>query len=106
MDKIWLKSYASSVPPEIDIEKTTPEALARTAQRFPDNTALIFQGTKISFKKLDEMVSRFASALTDLGVKPGDTIATLLPNIAQMVVAVYGALRAGAMVALDKSSLY
>ena len=102
MDKIWLKSYASSVPPEIDIEKINPsEALTRTAQRFPDNTALIFQGTKISFKKLDEMVSRFASALTDLGVKPGDTVATLLPNIAQMVVAVYGALRAGAVVALN-----
>ena len=102
MDKIWLKSYAPEVPACIDIEKINPpEALARTAKRFPDNTALIFQGTKISFRKLDDMVSRFAAALVDLGVKPGDTVATLLPNIVQMVVAIYGALRAGALVALN-----
>ena len=102
MDKIWLKSYSPEVPTQIEIEKINPpEALARTAKRFPDNTALIFQGTKISFKKLDEMVSRFASALVDLGIKPGDTVATLLPNIVQMVVAVYGALRAGAICALN-----
>ncbi|MGA8832407.1 MAG: long-chain fatty acid--CoA ligase [Desulfomonilaceae bacterium] len=102
MDKIWLKSYAPEVPAHIDIEKINPpEALARTAKRFPNNTALIFQGTKISFRKLDDMVSRFAAALVDLGVKPGDTVATLLPNIVQMVVAIYGALRAGALVALN-----
>ncbi len=102
MDKIWLKSYAPEVPAHIDIEKINPpEALTRTAKRYPENTALIFQGTKISFRKLDDMVSRFAAALVDLGVKPGDTVATLLPNIVQMVVATYGALRAGALVALN-----
>ncbi|MGO8880539.1 MAG: long-chain-fatty-acid--CoA ligase [Desulfomonilaceae bacterium] len=102
MDKIWLKSYAPEVPAHIDIEKINPpEALTRTAKRYPENTALIFQGTKISFRKLDDMVSRFAAALVDLGVKPGDTVATLLPNIVQMVVATFGALRAGALVALN-----
>ncbi|MCX5874229.1 MAG: long-chain fatty acid--CoA ligase [Deltaproteobacteria bacterium] len=102
MDKIWLKSYSSSVPAQIDIEKINPpDALSRTANRFPDNAALIFQGAKITFKQLDDMVSRFASALVDLGVKPGDTVATLLPNIVQMVVAIFGALRAGATVALN-----
>ncbi|MCL5124577.1 MAG: long-chain fatty acid--CoA ligase [Deltaproteobacteria bacterium] len=102
MDKIWLKSYAPEVPAHLDIEKISPpEALTRTAKRYPDKTALIFQGTKITFQKLDDMVSRFASAMIDMGIKPGDTVATLLPNIVQMVVAIYGAMRAGAVVALN-----
>ncbi|MGO9566519.1 MAG: long-chain-fatty-acid--CoA ligase [Desulfomonilaceae bacterium] len=99
MEKIWLKSYAKGVPAEVSFEKITlAEALARSAARFPDNPALLFQGTTVTFKQLDEMVSRFAAALTALGVKPGDRVATLLPNLVQMVVAVYGAFRAGAVV--------
>jgi long-chain acyl-CoA synthetase len=98
MEKIWLKSYHNAVPAEIDFEKITlPEAMARTAAKFPNNPALLFQGTSISFRKLDDMVSRFASALTALGVKPGDKVALLLPNLVQMVVGTYGILRAGAV---------
>jgi long-chain acyl-CoA synthetase len=98
MEKIWLKSYHKAVPAEIDFEKITlPEALAKSAKRFSDNPALLFQGTSISFRKLDEMVSRFASALAALGVKPGDKVSLLLPNLVQMVVGTYGILRAGAV---------
>ena len=96
MEKIWLKSYHRAVPAEIDFEKITmPEALARSAEKFPNNPALLFQGTTISFRQLDDMVSRFASALVALGARPGDKVALLLPNIVQMVVAIYGTQRAG-----------
>lgn len=102
MEKIWLTSYAEGIPAEIDFEKVTlAEGLTRTAKRFPNNTALIFQSTKISYRELDDMVSRFAGALLAMGVKPGDAVATLLPNIVQMVVAYYGTLRAGGVVALN-----
>jgi long-chain acyl-CoA synthetase len=106
MDKIWLKSYASNVPKEMTFEDITlPEALARSAKQFPENPALIFQGKSISFRKLDDMASRFASALRGLGVKPGDKVALLLPNLIQMVVATYGIFRAGA-VAVMNNPLY
>ncbi len=102
MDKIWLKSYAPSVPHEIDFEKVTlPEALTNTAKRFPSNPALIFQNKTISFKEFDEMVSKFAAGLRSLGVQPGDTVALLMPNLVQTVVAIYGAFRAGAVMALN-----
>ena len=78
-----------------------PEALARSAERYPDNPALLFQGTTVTYRRLDEMVSRFASALVALGVKPGDKVALLLPNIVQMVVAIYGTFRAGAVAVLN-----
>ena len=94
MEKIWLKSYHNAVPAEINFEKIAlSEALTETAERFPNNPALLFQGLPYSFKKLDDMVSRFASALVALGVNPGDKVALLLPNLVQMVAATYGAFR-------------
>jgi len=102
MEKIWLKSYAHGVPTEIVFEKITlPEALARSAERYPYNPALLFQGTTVTYRRLNEMVSRFASALVTLGARPGDKVALLLPNIVQMVVAVYGTFRAGAVAVLN-----
>ena len=102
MEKIWLKSYAPGVPGEIEFEKITlAEALSRSAGQFPERPALLFQGTTVNFQQLDDMVSRFAAALVALGVKPGDKVAFLLPNLVQMVVAIYGALRVGAVVALN-----
>ncbi|MBI5568953.1 MAG: long-chain fatty acid--CoA ligase [Desulfomonile tiedjei] len=102
MEKIWLKSYYGPVPRELDFEKITlPEALTRTANRFPDNPALHFQGAKITYQQLDDMASRFAGALVAMGVRPGDKVALLLPNLVQTVVATYGALRAGATVVMN-----
>lgn len=102
MEKIWLKSYASGVPAELNFEKINPsDALTRTAERFPNNTALIFQGAKITYRQLDDMVSRFASALAGMGIRPGDKVAVLLPNIPQCVIGIYGSFRAGAVCALN-----
>jgi long-chain acyl-CoA synthetase len=102
MEKIWLKSYADGVPAEVVFEEITlPQALARSAERYPDKPALLFQGTTITYRRLDEMVSRFASALVALGVRPGDKVAFLLPNIVQMVVGIYGTFRAGAVAVLN-----
>ncbi len=102
MEKIWLKSYAPGVPEEIKIEPITlSDALTRTAKRFPNNPALHFQNNTVTFKQLDEMVSKFASALHSLGVKPGDKVSFLLPNLIQTVVGMYGAFRAGAIAVMN-----
>jgi len=102
MEKIWLKSYAKGVPHELTFERVTlSAALSQTARKYPTKAALLFQGTSVSFMQLDDLVSRFASALLGLGVKPGDRVAVLLPNLVQTVVAYYGTLRAGAICALN-----
>ncbi|MFZ5867500.1 MAG: long-chain-fatty-acid--CoA ligase [Thermodesulfobacteriota bacterium] len=101
MEKIWRKSYVTGVPHEIRFEEITlPAALSRSAARYRDTPALVFQGTEVTFHQLDEMASRFASALKSLGVKPGDRVGILLPNLIQTAVAVYGALRLGATVCM------
>ncbi len=62
-------------------------------------------GKKISYRKLNELVNRFAKALLDLGVEPGDKIAVCLPNIPQVIIANLAIFRIGA-VAVQNNPLY
>ena len=102
----WIRSYEAGVPAHLEYpDITLGEVLSSTASRFPDNTALIFYGEKISYGKLDALVNRFANALAGLGVNKGDRVALMLPNIPQMVIAYYGTLRRGA-VAVATNPLY
>ena len=101
-DRSWHRSYPHQVPPEIEFESlAVPEFLSRSARRYPDNDAVVFMGKRISYRELDGMVNRFARVLTDLGIRSGDTVAMLLPNIPQMVIASYAAFRIGAVVAMN-----
>jgi len=102
MEKAWYKSYAKGVPFQIKYEPTPmPQALIRTVKNFPEKTALIFIDSKISYKQLNEMANRFANFLLDMGVKPGDKVAMLMPNMPQIVAATYGAWKAGAVVVMN-----
>jgi long-chain acyl-CoA synthetase len=102
MEKPWHGSYAEGIPYTVDYENMSlPQSLRRSAADFPDQTALIFLDAKISYKKLNEMANRFANALLGLGVKPGDKIALLMPNMPQIVAATYGCWRAGAVVVMN-----
>ncbi|HOT46056.1 MAG TPA: long-chain fatty acid--CoA ligase [Spirochaetota bacterium] len=102
MDKPWLKSYAPGVSSSLQYEPITlSEVLARTSAKYPDKTALIFLDAKITYRQLNDMVNSFANALIDMGVKPGDKVAMLMPNMPQIVIASYGAWRAGAVVVMN-----
>jgi long-chain acyl-CoA synthetase len=76
------------------------DLLSNAALEFPDRAALIFFGQKIGYRELDRLSNRFAHALRKLGVKKGDRVAIVLPNIPQFVIAFYGILKAGAVVVL------
>jgi long-chain acyl-CoA synthetase len=102
----WTRFYEAGVPAHLEYpDITLGEALSNTASKFPDHTALIFYGKKISYGQLDALVNRFANALAGLGVNKGDRVALMLPNIPQMVIAYYGTLRRGA-VAVATNPLY
>ncbi len=98
MEKVWLKNYPQGVPESLEIPVISlGEMLEGTAKKYPDNTAIIFMGKKITYKELDELTNRFANALKNLGVKKGDPVAIQLPNIPQLVIAYYGTLKLGAV---------
>jgi len=101
-DKPWLKSYQKGVPEHIKYEEICmPDILERTAAQFPKNDALIFQGYKLNFTQLKEMVDKFATCLTDFGVKKGDAVAILLPNMIPCVAAYFAILKIGAITVMN-----
>ncbi len=105
-DRQWLKNYGKDVPGSIDYAKLTLiEALYRSAKNHPENTALIFEGYRIKYSTLLDMVERLAAALTRLGIEKGDRVALLLPNIIHNVVGYYAILRANAIV-VSNNPLY
>ena len=101
-ERIWHKSYAPGVPPAIEPEKITiAEVLRRTAGRFPDRTAFYFMGRKITFAELESLVNRFTRALAALGVRAGDKVAMLMPNLPQLVIANHACYRLGAVTVMN-----
>ena len=101
-ERVWHKSYAPGVPPEIAIQKiTVGEALIRTAKKFPDHTGFIFMGRRITYRELDKLVNRFANALINLGVKAGDKVGMLMPNLPQLIIANHAVHRLGAVTAMN-----
>jgi long-chain acyl-CoA synthetase len=101
-ERIWHKAYAPGVPTTIDYEEMTlPAAFDRSVERFPDRTALIMMGKRISYRELSGLVNRFANALDDLGLKKGEKVALIMPNMPQMVIAAYAAFKLGGVVVMN-----
>lgn len=102
VDKPWLKSYEKGVPATIKYEEICmPDILEKTVVAFPNNSALIFQGYTLTYTQFKEMVNRFATCLTDFGIKQGDAVAILLPNLIPCVVAYFSILKIGAIVVMN-----
>ncbi|MCA1794818.1 MAG: AMP-binding protein, partial [Desulfobacteraceae bacterium] len=100
--KIWVKSYEPGIEPTINFtDMLVPQYLTESAKQFPDKPALIFQGYTVTFRELDDMVGRFSAALKDYGIKKGDSVAILLPNVIPCVVAYYATLRIGGIVVFN-----
>ncbi len=101
-ERIWHKSYVPGVPAEVEFEKTTiAHGLRRTAKKYPDRTAIIYMGKKITYRELESLVNRFTHALIGIGVEEKDKVAMLLPNIPQLIIADHAAYRAGAVTAMN-----
>lgn len=84
---------------------TLPEMLEATARRSAQRTALIYFGSRISYAQLLEHVERCAAGLQALGLRKGQSVALMMPNCPQFIIAYFGALRAGAIVTAT-SSMY
>jgi long-chain acyl-CoA synthetase len=95
----WLQSYQEGVPAHIDIpDYPLTWLLDNAVHHYPNNTAIIYYGHKITYAQLSTLADRFAIGLQKIGVKKGDRVAIALPNIPQYPIVFYGALRAGAVV--------
>ncbi len=95
-ERPWLAHYEAGVPYTVGIPNITAHHLLRSAvRRFPLQTAIIFEGRKLSYRFLNHEVNRFANALISLGLGKGARVVLLMPNLPQMVIGFFGTLKAG-----------
>lgn len=97
--KPWLEQYDEGVAHTVDVpDKPLHHFLEETAQKSPDHTAIIFKGTEMSFRELNETADAIAAALAASGFKKGDRAVIYMPNTPQFVIAYFGVLKAGGIV--------
>lgn len=76
--------------------------LIRSARVFPEKTAVVYRDTRYTYRQFAQRVNRLASALQRLGLRQGDRVAFLCPNIPPMLEAHYGVpLAGGILVAIN-----
>jgi fatty-acyl-CoA synthase len=71
--------------------------LPRAAEIFPDRTAIVHGAQRVTYGQFFERAKRLASALQKAGVKRGDVVSAMLPNIPAMLEAHYGVPMCGAV---------
>ena len=81
----------------MDTFQVTTDWLRARAMASPEGLALLIDSRPWRFGELDSLASRFAGYLAGVGVRPGDHVATLLPNSLAAVLSVFALVRLGAV---------
>ncbi len=98
--------YPEEVPRVLAWTRRPLQALLEdSASRYPESAATGFFGASMTYAELDREANRFAHALAEMGVQPGDRVAVHLPNSPQLIICLFGTLKAGA-IATMASPLY
>ena len=101
MKRIWLDSYPEGVPHDIDISEYSSvfDLFTQSCKRFGARTAYSSFNHQVTFSEVEQYTKQLACYLqNDLGLKKGDRIGIMLPNLIQYPVAVLAAFRLGLVV--------
>ena len=95
----WIPSYAPGTTFDAPLRATlVTRLLSDSAARWPDRTALRFEGQAFSYGEFDALTDRMAEGLQRLGVQPGTHVGLYLPNTPHYFIAFFGVLKAGGVV--------
>ena len=99
-EKVWLKSYPSVIAPEIpELAYSSVAGLIEDAcKNYASHTAFTCMGKSISYSEVDEKSKIIGGWLQSKGLKKGDRVAIMMPNILQYTVVLPAILRAGYVV--------
>ncbi len=73
------------------------EMLARTAERFPENVAVLFKEVSLTYRELNALASSFANALSALGVRKGQKVGLFMTNRPEYLISCFAIARIGAV---------
>ncbi len=109
MKPIWLAHYPPGVPADITDDAKAYDSLIdlfeASCTKYAQQTAYISMGVTLSYAQLDQQSQYFAAWLQSIGIKPGDRVALMMPNMLQYPICLFGTLRAGA-IAVNVNPLY
>lgn len=95
-EKPWLRSYDEGMPADIPIpDIPLVDHFRSVMSKVADRTALQFLGVPLSYRTLDGLSDRFATALASHGLKKGDVVGINLPNTPQYLITQLGVFKAG-----------
>jgi long-chain acyl-CoA synthetase len=101
VDRVWAKNYPEGVPTDINADHYASllEVFDESIKDYAEKTAYINMGKSITYAELDQLSLKFAAYLQQqLGLKKGDAVAVMMPNLLQYPVCILGILRAGCVV--------
>ncbi len=104
----WLRNYPEGLPHTIDPDRylSLVDFQAKFCEKFANLPAFTNFGKTISYAEFDQKSTAFASYLMSLpGVKKGDRVALMMPNLLQYPVALFGVLKAG-LIVVNVNPLY
>ncbi len=106
-ERPWLKNYPKGVPANIDADaySSVVEMLEGCFNKYKSKDAFSNMGKSITYGQLDKLSKDFGAYLLYRGLRPGDKIALMMPNLLQYPIALFGALRAGIIV-VNTNPLY
>ncbi len=108
MEKVWLKSYPTWVPAEINFQEysSLADLLLQSCKKYENNPAYECFGVQITYSQLHNQAKAFAAYLQNvLGMQKGERIAIMMPNLLQYPIALMGAFMAG-LVVVNVNPLY
>ena len=98
-DSPWFSCWPAGVPKYIKYPFFPLQSiLKKTAQAYPEKTAIAYDEREITYSQLEALSNKFAASLIKLKVEKSDRVALFLPNTPQFIIAYFGALTAGAIV--------
>jgi long-chain acyl-CoA synthetase len=95
----WLANYDDGVPQTLEPypARSLTDYLREAAGRWPDRPALLFKGSTITYRQLEQESNALSAALREIGLKRGDRVGICLPNCPQFLIAEFAAWKAGAI---------
>ncbi|MDL2210751.1 long-chain fatty acid--CoA ligase [Desulfovibrio sp. OttesenSCG-928-O18] len=97
----WLAHYDEGVPHELSFEPANICTFLDTAAReTPDSTAIIYRDYRLTYAQLLREAEVIAANLAAHGVRPGDRVALMMPNVPQMLISFWAVLKAGGVVVM------
>jgi long-chain acyl-CoA synthetase len=95
----WFERYPACIPARLDYpEQPLWWLLERASEQFAQRVACRYFRESLTYAELHEKARRAATLFQDVGVKPGDRVGLLLPNVPEYLIAAYGVWMAGGVV--------